>query len=157
NADLDDRYAEAHHDVKPGQYVLVAVTDTGVGMPPDVVAKAFDPFFTTKEVGKGTGLGLSQVFGFTKQTGGHAKIYSEPGAGTTVKLYLPRFFGAKPLPKPKEMAAVAPARSGGETILVVEDEESVRLTTVQALTELGYKVLEAEGGPQALYLLDTNP
>ncbi len=95
NAHLDERYAAENVEVKPGQYVLIAVTDTGVGMPADVIARAFDPFFTTKEVGKGTGLGLSQVFGFTKQSGGHVKIYSEPGAGTTVKLYLPRYFGAK--------------------------------------------------------------
>ncbi len=115
NAHLDDRYAAEHTEVKPGQYVLVAVTDTGLGMPPDVIAKAFDPFFTTKEVGKGTGLGLSQVFGFTKQSGGHVKIYSEPGAGTTVKLYLPRFFGAKePKALPEPASSTRIERGAGE-------------------------------------------
>ena len=90
NAHLDARYAGAHFGVPPGQYVLVAVSDSGMGMPADVIAKAFDPFFTTKEVGKSTGLGLSQVYGFVKQSGGHVKIYSEPGQGTAVKVYLPR-------------------------------------------------------------------
>jgi signal transduction histidine kinase/ActR/RegA family two-component response regulator len=156
NADLDDRYASGHVDVKPGQYVLVAVTDTGSGMPPEVIAKAFDPFFTTKEIGRGTGLGLSQVFGFTKQSGGHVKIYSELGAGTTVKLYLPRFFGAKAAPPPSPKAEAVRGGSG-ETVLVVEDEESVRETTVRALEELGYRVLSADGGPAALRLLDTSP
>jgi signal transduction histidine kinase len=157
NAHLDDRYAAEHTEVKPGQYVLVAVTDTGLGMPPEVIAKAFDPFFTTKEVGKGTGLGLSQVFGFTKQSGGHVKIYSEPGAGTTVKLYLPRFFGAKE-PKAFLEPAGAPRieRGAGEVILVVEDEASVRKLTIEGLTELGYTVLEAETAAAALRVLDSN-
>src|SRR5260221_9139796 len=93
NAHLDDAYARQHLETEAGQYVQIAVTDTGFGMKPDVIAKAFEPFFTTKEVGQGTGLGLSQVYGFIKQTGGHVKIYSEPGQGTSVKLYLPRFAG----------------------------------------------------------------
>ena len=96
NCHLDDRYSRLHPGVPAGQYVLVAVTDTGTGMTPEVIAKAFDPFFTTKDVGKGTGLGLSQVFGFVKQSGGHVKIYSEPGHGTTVKVYLPRYYSAAP-------------------------------------------------------------
>jgi signal transduction histidine kinase len=157
NAHLDDRYAAEHSEVKPGQYVLVAVTDTGLGMPPDVIAKAFDPFFTTKEVGKGTGLGLSQVFGFTKQSGGHVKIYSEPGAGTTVKLYLPRFFGAKePKALPEPASSTRIERGAGEVILVVEDEASVRKLTIEGLTELGYVVLEAETAAAALRVLDSN-
>jgi PAS domain S-box-containing protein len=102
NAHLDDRYAMLHIDVPPGQYVLIAVTDTGVGMTPDQIAKAFEPFFTTKEIGQGTGLGLAQVYGFTKQSGGHARIYSEAGQGTTVKLYLPRHLGPIDQAAPKE-------------------------------------------------------
>jgi len=155
NAHLDERYAAEHAEVKSGQYVLVAVTDTGTGMSPDVIAKAFDPFFTTKEVGKGTGLGLSQVFGFTKQSGGHVKIYSEPGAGTTLKLYLPRFFGAKDAKRQTEITGIPRAERGsGEVILVVEDEESVRKLTREGLTELGYVVLEADSAAAALRVLD---
>ena len=113
----------SHAEVPAGQYVLIAVTDTGTGMPPEVAAKAFDPFFTTKPVDKGTGLGLSQVFGFVKQSGGHVKIYSEVGQGTTVKIYLPRYFGeAAPAPD----AAVSARAGAGETILLVEDDERVQ-------------------------------
>ena len=156
NCHLDDRYASEHAGVPAGQYVMVAVTDTGTGMPPEIVGKAFDPFFTTKPVDKGTGLGLSQVFGFVKQSGGHVKIYSEPGQGTTVKIYLPRYFG-------EEQIASAPARSGSmagrpdETILVVEDDIRVRSLTVAALGELGYTVLQAEGAAPALALLEKHP
>ena len=124
NAYLDDEYCRVHEGIAPGQYVLVAVTDNGVGMPAAVIERAFDPFYTTKETGKGTGLGLSQVYGFVKQSGGHVKIYSEPGDGTTVKLYLPRFHGEEPV-----LVAEEPARSDrgrGETILVVEDDDGVR-------------------------------
>jgi PAS domain S-box-containing protein len=157
NAHLDTRYAAAHTGVPEGQYVLVAVTDTGSGMPPDVMAKAFDPFFTTKEVGKGTGLGLSQVYGFVKQSGGHVKIYSEPGQGTTVKVYLPRLFmedAAVETPVQKPEVPLGDAR---EVVLVVEDEPGVRQFSVDALKELGYRVLEADGAAAALRLLDGHP
>ncbi|MGT2468625.1 response regulator [Mesorhizobium atlanticum] len=155
NCHLDEAYAAAHPEVKAGQYVMIAVTDTGVGMPADIMAKAFEPFFTTKPATKGTGLGLSQVFGFVKQSGGHVKIYSEPGEGTTIKIYLPRFTG------PEE--AAPPVKPGGrsdvpatETVLLVEDDARVRASTVAALLELGYTVIEAASGDEALQKLDQN-
>lgn len=154
NTHLDEAYARAYPDVQPGQYVMIAVTDTGEGMPPEVAARAFEPFFTTKPVGKGTGLGLSQVFGFVKQSGGHVKIYSEPGQGTTIKLYLPRYFGDGEVATAENMNGVD--RVGSETILVVEDDASVRSGTVATLTELGYRVEEAADGAEALRKLDKN-
>ena len=157
NAHLDDRYAAAHLGVAAGQYVLIAVTDTGTGMAPDVVAKAFEPFFTTKDVGKGTGLGLSQTYGFAKQSGGHVKIYSEVGQGTTVKLYLPRMLEAGGPPADIVSAQALAGGDAQEVILVVEDEASVRQFSVDALSELGYRVLEADGAAAALHLLDTHP
>ena len=153
NAYVDDRYAR-DNQMTEGQYVLIAVTDTGQGMTADVLAKVFDPFFTTKPLGKGTGLGMSQVYGFAKQSGGHVKIYSEVGHGTTVKLYLPRQIGAATIvERPK--AELAP-RGGTETILVVEDDERVRNFAVEALHELGYTVLEAMDGRSALELMQAN-
>ena len=157
NAHLDKRYAAEHLGLPAGQYVLVAVTDTGSGMPAEVVAKAFDPFFTTKDVGKGTGLGLSQVYGFVKQSGGHVKIYSEPGNGTTVKVYLPRLVGAHDEAKEFEEATDMPLGDMREVVLVVEDEPQVRRFSVEALTELGYRVLEADSGRSALRLLEERP
>jgi len=149
NCHLDDRYSRLHPGVPSGQYVLIAVTDTGTGMEPEVAAKAFDPFFTTKDTGKGTGLGLSQVFGFVKQSGGHVKIYSELGQGTTIKVYLPRFYG-----EATEKQAVAPAGSaelrGSETILVVEDDANVLSLTATSLRDLGYTVIEAPHANDAL-------
>ena len=150
NTHLDDAYAATHGDVIAGQYVVVCVTDTGGGMPDTVIAKAFDPFFTTKGVGKGTGLGLSQVYGFVKQSGGHVKIYSETGHGTTVKLYLPRWTGADAAVAQPATLAPLPRARAGETILVVEDESAVRLVTVEALRELGYLVVHAGDGAEAL-------
>jgi signal transduction histidine kinase/ActR/RegA family two-component response regulator len=156
-AHIDARYAAANLGVPAGQYVLVAVTDTGSGMPPDVIAKAFDPFFTTKEVGKGTGLGLSQVYGFVKQSGGHVKIYSEPGQGTTVKVYLPRLIGPEHDGTEEELSAELPNGDSQEVVLVVEDEPAVRQLSVDALGELGYHVLEADGAAAALRLLEAHP
>ena len=153
NASLDQRYVAKELGVSPGQYVMIAVTDTGTGMPPEVVAKAFDPFFTTKEVGKGTGLGLSQVYGFVKQSGGHIKIYSEPGNGTTIKIYLPRHIAiAEPMPDVPHDSSL-PTAEDRELILVVDDEELVRQLSVGALSDLGYRVLEADSAQSALTIL----
>lgn len=157
NSHLDERYASEQVGVAAGQYVMVAVSDTGSGMTAEVIARAFDPFFTTKEVGRGTGLGLSQVYGFVKQSGGHVRIYSEPGQGTTVKIYLRRLLNASEDDIATDTPPVMPLSDGQETVLVVEDEESVRRSSVEALTELGYRVLEASGGEVALKLIDTHP
>ncbi len=157
NAHLDARYVAAHLGVPAGQYVMIAVTDTGSGMPPEVIAKAFDPFFTTKGVGKGTGLGLSQVYGFVKQTGGHVKIYSEADQGTTIKVYLPRLIGAQTPMSEDELSSELPTGDAQEVVLVVEDERAVRQFSVDALTELGYRVIEADGAEVALRLLDSHP
>jgi PAS domain S-box-containing protein len=157
NAHLDDEYARSNSEVTAGQYVLIAVSDTGTGMPPDVVAKAFDPFFTTKEVGKGTGLGLSQVFGYVKQSRGHIKIYSEVGQGTSVKIYLPRATQQAEAQQPGSGKAVAPGGSMHEVILVVEDDQRMRQIASAALRELGYSVLHATSGLQALEMLKTYP
>ncbi|HXR85545.1 MAG TPA: PAS domain S-box protein [Stellaceae bacterium] len=153
NIFLDEPYA-AEAEIDPGQYVGIFVSDTGTGMAPEVLSKAFEPFFTTKGVGEGTGLGLSQVYGFIKQSGGHVKIYSEVGAGTTVKLYLPRHVEASA----REAAPAAqPAPHGrGETILVVEDDPDVRSFTIEMMRELGYTVLAATDGQSALRLLDAH-
>jgi CheY-like chemotaxis protein len=153
NAHIDEAYAAAHAEVLAGQYVLISVTDTGAGMNPQTVAQAFEPFFTTKPVGKGTGLGLSQVYGFVKQSSGHVKIYSEPGQGTTVKLYLPRLAGDAG-PESELDEPLNPEAGQEETLLVVEDDDDVRAYSVDSLRELGYRVLEARDGPSALRLLD---
>ncbi len=137
-----------HFELLPGRYVLLTITDTGSGMPPDVLARAFEPFFTTKTVGKGTGLGLSMIYGFLKQSGGDVKIYSEIGEGTVVKLYLPITDSTQPA-EDKQLDA-APLRTGTETILLVEDEEAVRLYTTQQLESLGYRVVTAIDGNDAL-------
>jgi signal transduction histidine kinase len=157
NCYLDEAYTEKQGELRPGQYVGVFVTDTGMGMPEEVIAKAFEPFFTTKEVGQGTGLGLSQVYGFLKQSGGHVKIYSEVGQGTTVKLYFPRHHT-------KDAVADAPAAPGalpqakpGEAVLVVEDDPDVRSFTTEMVQNLGYRVLSAADGVTALQLLEMHP
>ncbi len=156
NVEIDRNAAESHRDVMPGSYVRLSVTDTGIGMPPDVRDRVFEPFFTTKEAGAGTGLGLSMVYGFAKQSGGHVLIDSEPGLGTTVSLYLPRIDDDPcAVDADEEDEASPPAR--GETVLVVEDDARVRRVTVNRLRELGYQVLEAKDGPAALQRLQQSP
>jgi len=158
NSELDDRYARLHNEVEPGQYVLISITDTGTGMSPDIIERAFDPFYTTKGPGKGTGLGLSQVFGYVKQSGGHVKIYSEVGQGTTLKIYLPRHLGSiVSATDEKAGQAAIPAGDASRIILVVEDEEQVRHMSVDALRELGYTVIQATGGRHALEQLELQP
>ncbi|HEY0439300.1 MAG TPA: ATP-binding protein [Xanthobacteraceae bacterium] len=154
NSYLDDAYVGALAEpVAAGQYVMIAVADTGAGMDRATIERAIEPFFTTKEVGRGTGLGLSQVYGFVRQSAGHMKIYSEPGEGTTVKIYLPRHLGEED--QADAAAARAPAHAiGAETILVVEDDAALRAYTAESLRELGYAVLEAANGAEALGLLD---
>jgi len=152
NAYLDDAYAANHSEVTPGQYVMLAVSDTGTGMAPDVMSRVFEPFFTTKSEGKGTGLGLAQAYGFVKQTGGHIKIYSEMGEGTTVKIYLPRTRRAQDA---LDITGQQPALGGSERILVVEDDEGVRAAVVDMLADLGYRVQRAENAEAALKLLES--
>jgi PAS domain S-box-containing protein len=152
SVDLDESYAASYADVAPGRYVSLTVTDTGTGMPPQVRQRAFEPFYTTKGPGAGSGLGLSMVYGFVKQSGGHVQLYSEPGLGTTVRLYLPAQQGdAKVASQP---AGVPAAPTAGETVLLVEDDPRVRRVSLRRLKELGYMVLEADSGPAALKLLD---
>jgi signal transduction histidine kinase len=152
NTFLDEAYSAAHAEVRSGQYAMLAVSDTGVGMTAEVASRAFDPFFTTKDSGQGTGLGLSQVFGFVKQSSGHVKLYSEPGHGTTVKIYFPRLAGAE-----AQQAAEVVSSHGsgsGESVLVVEDHDDVRIFTEQVLRDLGYRVSAATDGRHALQLLE---
>lgn len=153
NAALDDAYAEIEGDVSAGQYVMLAVSDTGAGMPADVAARVFEPFFTTKAEGKGTGLGLSMVYGFVKQSNGHVKIYSEPGAGTTVKIYLPR---SRKAVEDQLAPAEAPPPAGGQTILVVEDDEAVRAAAVSMLQDIGYRCIEADSAKAGLDIVQTD-
>jgi CheY-like chemotaxis protein len=151
NRVLDEVYARGHAEVAPGDYAMLAVSDTGHGMAPEVVARAFEPFFTTKPDGKGTGLGLAMVFGFVKQSGGHVKIYSEPGEGTTVRLYLPRAVGDAAAAGQRSRAPIALPR-GSAAVLVVEDEATVREIAVAILRDLGYRVLEAADGEDGLHV-----
>jgi len=149
NTHLDEAYCQSVAGLKAGQYVMLSVTDTGAGMPKDVLNKAFDPFFTTKAPGAGTGLGLSQVYGFVKQSGGHIKIYSEPGEGTDVKIYIPRRMG--PAQQRAEATLAEPLPRGkGQRILITEDDADVRDYTAQTLHELGYSVVQAINGQTAL-------
>ena len=152
NARLDDTYTAGLDDVSSGNYVLLAVTDTGNGMDEETLEQVFEPFFSTKPEGKGTGLGLSMVYGFVKQSGGHIKIYSEPGHGTTVKLYLPRALGEE---EQELLAPSGPAKGGTETILVVEDDEDVRAIVVATLSDLGYRVLTARDAQGGLAVIES--
>ena len=148
NVALDENYARTHMGVKPGEFVMIAVSDTGHGMDAETRRRIFEPFFTTKEQGKGTGLGLATVYGIVKQTGGDIWVYSEPGCGTTFKLYFPRV--PDPVSELSDGAGEPVAQRGGETILVVEDEDAVRQLTVKLLKQLGYTVLTASSGAEAL-------
>ena len=152
NCHLDDAYARTHDEVEPGQYVMLAVTDTGTGMSPEIIDKVFEPFFSTKAEGKGSGLGLSMVYGFVKQSGGHVKIYSEVGEGTTIKLYLPRSLEREDA---EVQADLGPIVGGTETVLVVEDDDEVRATVVAILGDLGYRVLTAPSADAALIVIES--
>ena len=154
NAYLDDEYCRHHADLTPGQYVLIAVSDNGMGMSAETIERAFDPFFTTKETGKGTGLGLSQVYGFVKQSKGHVRIYSEPGEGTTIKLYFPRHDGEETVMSADEQGD--PERGRGETILIVEDDDGVREYASDILRDLNYQVIEAKDSASAMRLLEAD-
>jgi PAS domain S-box-containing protein len=151
NVVLDAGYAQNHADVRPGAYVMIAVSDTGTGMPAEVRDKVFEPFFTTKETGKGTGLGLSMVYGFVKQSGGHIKVYSEEGHGTSIKLYLPAASGGADASIP----VVVPARGAGEIIMVVEDDALVRGFVIAQLQSLGYRTVAAADGRAALEYVES--
>jgi CheY-like chemotaxis protein len=150
NVTMDDEFAAGLEDMALGQYVLLAVSDNGEGMTDEVIAQAFNPFFTTKDVGQGSGLGLSMIYGFAKQSGGHARIYSEVGIGTTVKIYLPRSISdalAKPDPDASVITDIA---SRGETVMVVEDDDDVRIVAISFLENLGYQVLAAATAAEVL-------
>jgi signal transduction histidine kinase len=153
NTYLDQAYCDQNDEVHPGDYVALELSDTGHGMPPEVVARVFEPFFTTKEKGKGTGLGLAMVFGFVKQSGGHVKIYSEVGHGTTIRLYLPRA-GINGVHAAERVESTGPATARNEMILVVEDNPAVRRTVVKQLTNAGYRVADAENGAHALEMIE---
>jgi signal transduction histidine kinase len=158
NAHLDDAYVrKLAEPVKAGQYVMISVSDTGAGMDANTLQRAFEPFFTTKGIGKGTGLGLSQVYGFVRQSTGHVAIYSEVGEGTTVKIYLPRYHGAEDVAEESRTAASDRQSLGAETILVVEDDEALRVYTVEILGDLGYSVLEAASAAAALEIIGRGP
>lgn len=151
NVRLDEAYLEGNSDAAPGEYAVLAVSDTGAGMPPSVLEHVFEPFFTTKEVGQGTGLGLSMIYGFAKQSGGHVTIDSEEGRGTTVKLYLPRASGSAIPCKPEDLADLPHGR--GETVLLLEDDNDVRALAVRVLEALNYRVIEAERAEAAHRIL----
>lgn len=155
NAHLDSHYAARERDVKPGQYVCICVTDTGSGMSRETIERAFEPFFTTKPLGQGTGLGLSMIYGFTRQSEGYTRIYSEVGRGTTVKLYLPRYRGEEDPEEPERILEELPKADAGEVVLVVEDEPVVRGLIVEVLSELGYRAIEANDGPKGVEILQS--
>ena len=151
---LDERAARAR-ELPPGQYVSLCVTDTGTGMTPEVIERAFDPFFTTKPLGEGTGLGLSMIYGFVRQSGGQVRVYSELGSGTTMCIYLPRHFGDAESTEQAATLELTEA-STGETVMVVDDEATVRQLAVEVLEEMGYHVVEAADGPTGIRLLQSD-
>ncbi|WP_434389988.1 PAS domain-containing protein [Melittangium boletus] len=153
NSRLDESYTRGFEGLKPGEYVVLSVSDTGQGMSPEVLARAFEPFFTTKPIGQGTGLGLSMIYGFARQVGGHVRIYSEEGRGTTVKLFTPRYVGAG-VGEAESAPRIEPPRARGERVLVVEDEPAVRMLVMEILEDLGYAALEAPEARAALGLLE---
>jgi CheY-like chemotaxis protein len=156
NTSLDADYAARNSEVVPGDYVEVSISDTGTGMTPEVIERCFEPFFTTKEVQKGTGLGLSMVYGFVKQSGGHVKVYSELGHGTSIKLYMPRAGeGGRAAPAAEPVAL--PPQCGSELVLTVEDNPDLRKMTVKQLIDLGYRTMEAENANAALQILTAHP
>ena len=155
NATLDESYTRPHEGLQPGDYTVISVSDTGVGMPPDVLARAFEPFFTTKPIGQGTGLGLSMIYGFAKQSGGHVRMHSQLGQGTEVSLYLPRQPSTDAQEPMDARAPVGSLQAEGETILVVEDDAAVRMIILDELNELGYTTLKAVDGPTALPILQS--
>jgi PAS domain S-box-containing protein len=152
---LDERAAK-ERDLPPGQYLSLCVTDTGTGMTPDVIARAFDPFFTTKPTGQGTGLGLSMIYGFARQSGGQVRIYSEVGEGTTMCFYLPRYYGEAEGTETMPDLAGAPRAEQGETVLIVDDEPTVRMLVTEVLEDLGYTAIEATDGPSGLKVLQSD-
>jgi signal transduction histidine kinase/CheY-like chemotaxis protein len=152
NVLLDQAYADQNPDARPGAYVLVSVSDNGVGIDPSILQHVFEPFFTTKDVGRGSGLGLSQVYGFAEQSGGHVKIYSEVGIGTTVKLYLPKA-SERLIAGEKQQLIPLRSANGGETVLVVEDDEAVLAMAIESVTDLGYRVLVAHDSQEALAIV----
>jgi CheY-like chemotaxis protein len=158
NATLDPSYTRLHEGLQPGDYVVISVSDTGCGMPPDVLARVFEPFFTTKPIGQGTGLGLSMIYGFAKQSGGHVRIHSQVGQGTEVSLYVPRHpdEAAQEALETLEGLPVSRLQGEGEILLVVEDDPAVRMIVIDELNELGYTTLEAMDGPTAIPILQSS-
>ena len=155
NATLDQSYVRLHEGLQPGDYAVISVSDTGIGMPPDVLARVFEPFFTTKPIGQGTGLGLSMIYGFAKQSGGHVRIDSQVGQGTEVSLYMPRH-PDEAAQQTSEALPVSRLQGEGETLLVVEDDPAVRMIVLDELKELGYTTLEAIDGPTAIPILQSS-